>query len=280
MPLKVPKSVKITTALVATIIAISAISAFLYLEIKGNENPTQLVLQRKLSRERDVYSKLDLSLVDPAQAPPQIRNLVEEGYQIIIDTQKNAKAYVGDRLNCTNCHFAGGNTTGGVQGGISLVGTAAKYPTFDRSMKRVINLEERINNCFRKSMNGKKVPVEDPIMLALVTYLHWIAKDLPIYGEMPWLGLNMLSTTYQGSPSEGKKIYNIRCSLCHHEDGQGDKNAPPLWGKGSFNRKAGFNNPDLLSAFIYWNMPYFENTPILSEQEAKDVASYILSHSR
>ena len=88
----------------------------------------------------------------------------------MIDTQKNAKSFAGDQLNCTNCHFAGGNTTGGAQGGISLVGVATKYPSFSHTAHKVIDLPERINRCFENSMHGRPLPLDSERMLALVTY--------------------------------------------------------------------------------------------------------------
>ena len=190
------------------------------------------------------------------------------------------KGYVGDKLSCTNCHFAGGNTSGGPQGGISLVGSATKYPGYDHSDKKVISLADRINNCFSKSMNGKPLPLDSQVMMALVTYLHWISKDLPIYGNIPWLGLQKLTSTHVPNANQGKVVYEKYCALCHRKDGQGGENNPPLWGTASFNDAAGMSQLPTFAAFVYWNMPYNEATPTLSEEEALDVAAYVLSRPR
>jgi thiosulfate dehydrogenase len=242
--------------------------------------PTTSYIDRKLAREQETYKKLQFNLVDPSQAPESIRSLAREGYEILIDTKKNAAEYAGDKLSCTNCHFAGGDTTGGVQGGISLVGVATKYPAFDPRTKNVVDLPTRINYCFENSMNGTPVPVDSRTMLALVTYLSWISKDLPIYGKVPWLGLEKLTTTRQGNSVQGKRVYAAKCALCHRDDGQGGPNTPPLWGTGSFNRQAGMNEIQTLAAFIYWNMPYYDSTPVLSQDQAMDVAAYIISQPR
>ncbi|WP_369335429.1 c-type cytochrome, partial [Burkholderia cenocepacia] len=37
-------------------------------------------------------------------------------------------------------------------------------------------LAERLQGCFRYSMNGKAPPAGDPILVALETYSYWLAK--------------------------------------------------------------------------------------------------------
>lgn len=90
----------------------------------------------------------------------------------MLHTHEMAPDYVGDKLNCTNCHFSGRNTVGGAQGGISLVGSATRYPRYEESVKRVITLAERINSCFTNSMSGKPLPKDGETMLSLLTSYH------------------------------------------------------------------------------------------------------------
>ncbi len=246
----------------------------------GISSPTRDYLAHKQAREAATLTRYKLDLVDPNEAPNGIRHYARQGYLVLIDTQTYAKQYIGDGLNCTNCHFSGGDTTGGVQGSISLVGVAAKYPSYEDRAKRVLDLPARINNCFMRSMNGTALPLDSELMLSVVTYLHWISKDVPIYAPIPWLGLKPLSVQSKGDAEQGKRVYHTYCALCHRDDGQGGENNPPLWGEHSFNDAAGFNRPETLAAFIYWNMPYDDATPVLTEKQALDVAAYILSHSR
>jgi thiosulfate dehydrogenase len=261
-------------------VAILFAALFFFLFKQGTKIPTQSYIDRKLQRESEALNKLNFNLVDPGEAPETIRSLARFGYAIMINTQKYAPDYVGGRLNCTNCHFAGGNTTGGAQGSISLAGVATKYPQFDSGLQLVADLPARINSCFTRSMNGKPLPRDSQEMLALVTYLQWISKGLAIYKPVPWLGLQQLSIPYHGDAAKGQRIYHVYCALCHHDDGQGGETNPPLWGEGSFNDLAGMNRLPILASFIYWNMPYMDQTPVLSPEEAIDVASYILSKPR
>lgn len=257
-----------------------AFSVYLYFVYVHPLSQTQSYILHKQAIEREALIKLDYNFVDPSQAPPPIREMAELGFKAMISTSAYAKGYVGDKLNCTSCHFAGGNTAGGAQGGISLVGTASRYPAYDPETKKVISLADRINYCFTKSMSGKALPVDSELMLGFLTYLQWISKDLPIYGNISWKGLQPLTAKHVADAGKGKGVYDKYCSMCHREDGQGGEHNPPLWGMESFNNRAGMSQLPTLASFIFWNMPYDDNTPVLTEDEALDVAAYILSKPR
>lgn len=241
-------------------------------------SPTEKVIQDKMAKEGESYDKLTFDLVDPASAPDGIRDAVMRGYKIIVDTQHEAKAFIGNRLNCTNCHFAGGITTGGRGGGISLAGVAAKYPLFDKRSESVIDLAERINMCFERSMNGKSLPLDSDEMLAVVSYLHWISRNFPIAEKAPWLGVKILTNTHKADPERGKILYNLQCAICHKEHGEGEGAIPPLWGPDSFNDGAGMNKEKVFASFIYPNMPYWN--PCLTEEEAIDIAGFVTKQPR
>lgn len=239
-------------------------------------SPTEKALKAKLVKENNGLQDLHFDLVDPDQAPEEIRNIVRQGYNIMINTPQYAGAYVGDRLSCTNCHFAGGNTTGGRGAGISLVGVAATYPSYSKRYKAVIDLPTRINSCFERSMNGKPLPLNSGEMLAIVTYLHWISRGIPLYDSVPWLGMSKLESKHVPDPNNGKKVYKTTCAMCHGKEGLGENEnlIPPLWGPKSFNDGAGMNNPATLASFIYYNMPYEEES-MLTVEQAIDLAAFI-----
>jgi thiosulfate dehydrogenase len=77
------------------------------------------------------------------------------------------------------------------------------------------------------------------------------------------------------------------CANCHKEDGQGEPrqspgvgyNIPPLWGDTSFNAGAGMNKTAYAASYIRDNMPFgiTYQTPVLTVQQAWDVAAYIIS---
>jgi|GEM_PF-3897149 len=128
----------------------------------------------------------------PQDAPENIKDAVMLGYNIMTDTRKYADGYVGNRLDCDDCHFKGGITEGGKNGGLSLVGVAATYPKFRKRQNYAVDLVARTNDCFERSMNGKPLPPDSKEMTAIVTYYQWISKGLPIYADIPWLGIKLI----------------------------------------------------------------------------------------
>lgn len=266
-------------ALLALGAAAAVFSIWLISQFGPAESPTEKAIAAKLRKEG--LENLHFDLVDPGQAPEPIRDLVQLGYQIMLHTPENASDYVGDRLNCTNCHFGGGNTIGGKQAGIALAGVAATYPNYNARMEKVLDLPARINNCFMRSMNGKALPLDSKEMLALVTYFQWISNGFPIYREVPWLGLPHLRSNHVPDPLNGQKIYADKCALCHGVEGLGEVHAdiPPLWGPHSYNVHAGMQNVETLASFVYSNMPYNEPSS-LSVEQALDVAAFISQQPR
>lgn len=214
----------------------------------------------------------------PQDAPTNIKDAVMLGYNILTDTRKYAAGYVGNKLDCDNCHFKGGITEGGRNGGLSLAGVATKYPEYRKQAKGISDLLSRTNSCFEKSMNGKSLPLDSKEMIALVTYYQWISKGLPIYADIPWLGVKHLKSAYKPDAAKGKQIFARKCAMCHGGNGQGTLATPPLWGKDSFNDGAGMATLDNFSAFAHFNMPL--GNPDLSIEEALDVAVFVTTGPR
>ncbi len=220
-------------------------------------------------------------LVDPEMAPDQIKPLVMQGYHILSETKKYLPEYAGDRLSCNNCHFAAGNTLGGANSGISLVGVTKNYPKFLAENPNY-TLADRINACFEKSLNGKALPVDSQPMKAMLAYLEWISHHITMK-KAPWLGLKELRSHHTPDSIKGQEVYAIYCASCHGAEGQGEPRAenlsyPPLWGASSFNEAAGMNNLSKLSAFVYYNMPFGEAE--LTVEQALDVSAFIIAQPK
>ncbi len=214
----------------------------------------------------------------PEDAPESIRNEVMLGFKIMDSTKKYAGEYVGNKLNCSNCHFNGGITKGGKNGGLSLVGVATEYPKYRSRAKAVVDIVFRTNSCFERSMNGKALPQNSRQMVALVTYFQWISRGLPIYQKLPWLGLKHINSRHKPDGLNGEKIFASTCAACHGTAGQGTQAAPPLWGHDSFNDGAGMSHLANLAAFAHNNMPYHISN--LTENQSLDVAAYVAGRPR
>lgn len=267
------------------IILVSCILVLLFFlyefqEYPPEESPTERAINHKLERESKEEQKFQFDLVDPSQAPQFIREAVHFGYQIMIHTAQYVPGHARKEMSCTNCHFAGGDTTGGKGGGISLAGVAARYPQYSERHKSVQDLAGRVNDCFERSLNGEALALDSQEMLAILSYLHWISKGVPIYEKVPWLGLPHLEIMHLANAEKGKMIYEMKCALCHGKEGEGEveHQIPPVWGPNSYNDGAGMHVESTLAAFIYMNMPYGE--PTVSLQEAADVAAFIARQPR
>lgn len=225
-------------------------------------------------------------LVDPEMASAHIKPQVMRGYRIMMQTHKYLPDNANDRISCSNCHFAAGNSLGGRNAGISLVGVSQKYP-IHLTDNKLYTLPERINSCFEKSLNGKALPINSTSMKDLLAYLNWISTPvtrLPEPAPTPWLGLSKkIRIDHTMNPEAGAQLFAVHCALCHGADGQGqtreeDLSYPPLWGPHSFNDAAGMNQLPILASFIFENMPYKD--PGLSMEQALDIAAFIISRPR
>ena len=211
-------------------------------------------------------------------APANIKDAVMLGHNILTDTGKYAGQYVGNKLDCSNCHFKGGMTQGGKNGGLSLVGVAASYPQYKKRQNYSVDLVIRTNDCFERSLNGKPLPADSKEMTAIITYYQWIAKGLPIYAEIPWLGVKHLKSAHKPDVAKGKQVFAQKCTLCHGDNGQGTPAAPPIWGNDSFNDGAGMRKQENLAAFAKGNMP--KGNPDLTAEQALDVAAFVAAQPR
>ena len=189
------------------------------------------------------------------------------------------KPYIGNALNCTSCHLKNGTDPRAA----SFVGVAAAYPAWSPRENSVITLEDRILNCFMRSCNGIRPLPGSQVSVAIAAYITWLSTDQPIRmnskrpagpHSVPQLKLDVAQANLQ----RGQKLYSSHCSACHGEDGQGEKEHPPVWGARSFNDGAGLANIIQLASWLKVAMPLDE--PNLTEHQALDIAAFINSHDR
>lgn len=189
-------------------------------------------------------------------------------------------------MNCQNCHLEAGTK----MFGNNYSAVASTYPKFRARSGSEETIEKRVNDCFERSLNGKALPEESHEMRAIVSYIKWLGTDVT-KGETPaGAGLTKLAYLKRAAdPIKGKILYEEKCSVCHGADGQGVKDAeahvwtyPPLWGKNSYNNGAGLFRLSRFASYIKTNMPLgasYEN-PVLSDEEAWDIAAYVNSMER
>lgn len=204
------------------------------------------------------------------------------GARLNIDTARMLPNNVGNKLNCASCHLNAGT----VADGSPYVGVSAFFPSYAPRAGRVITLEDRINGCFLRSMNGKPLPITSDEMKAMVAYFDWMKRETKPEDKVEGRGVGKIDQRLIPNTENGKRIYAAQCALCHGNNGEGVKNAkgemvyPPLWGDESFNIGAGMARTYTAAAFVKRNMPIAFGThfPLgqggLTDQEAVDVAEY------
>jgi thiosulfate dehydrogenase len=200
----------------------------------------------------------------------QLGEQIRLGYEIVANTQEYARAYVGNRLNCTNCHLDGGLNPNAA----SFVGLAAVYPEYRARSARVSTLADRINECVERSLNGRAFPPGSSKLQAIVAYITWLSRGVPSGATVSWRGLQRIESRRPLDSGNGKKVFASKCAFCHGSDGQGTMAAPPVWGPQSYTIAAGMARVSVAAAFIKSNMPRSWGWS-LSDDDAYDVAAYI-----
>ncbi len=244
---------------------------------------------RKYTLEHDP-AVWDVPDIDSLSPTPEA-NLIRYGRELIINTAKylgpkGVIAQISNGMNCENCHLEAGTRLNGN----CFAMVASTYPKFRERSGRRESVEFRINECMERSLNGERLDSLSKEMKAMKAYIVWlgkgVAKDLKLKG-MGIPDITLLSRA--ASIGNGEQVYANKCTNCHAANGEGlfkaDSSAyfyPPLWGAHSYNVSAGIYRLSRLAGYIKYNMPFtaVQQDPVLSDEEAWDVAAYINSQQR
>jgi len=199
---------------------------------------------------------------------------IRRGRALIHSTRDSLPLNVGANLNCANCHVGDGTQANAMP----LVGAYTRFPQFRARSGHVDLLEDRINDCFKRSMNGKALVAESRDMRDIVTYIAFLSRGYPPGSELRGQGVPKLEPL-EGDTARGRQVFVTTCIACHGADGNGSLVAPPLWGPRSYNIGAGMARVRSAAAFIHQLMPR-DKPGTLTPQQAFDVATYINTRPR
>jgi thiosulfate dehydrogenase len=220
--------------------------------------------------------------------------LVKYGYALMTDTANQigpavadpAKRYSGNNLTCQNCHLK----AGAQPYAMPLVGVWGQFPQYRGREGEVGTLEDRINGCMERSMNGRALPLASREMKAFLAFAKWASSGIPDGAKLVGSGaLNVKEPGRAADLAHGQQVYAQVCATCHGKDGLGQRaqagsgyQFPPLWGPDSYNNGAGMARLLGAAAFIKHNMPLGTTyaAPVLSDEDAYDVAGFINSAER
>ncbi|MEO6778458.1 MAG: c-type cytochrome [Gemmatimonadaceae bacterium] len=196
------------------------------------------------------------------------------GFAILAATRDSLPGYVGNGLRCFSCHLDNGHRANA----IPLTGVFARYPSYSTRDGRELTIQDRVNNCFRRSLAGRNVPVDSKEMHDIVAYLALVSRGFAVGERVPGQGL-LKMPALTGDSVRGSAIFTAHCARCHGANGAGIPPATAVWGPRSYSIGASLARVERAASFIRHNMP-FDSAGVLNDQQAYDVAAYIVSQPR
>jgi thiosulfate dehydrogenase len=200
-----------------------------------------------------------------------------------------AKRFAGNNLACSNCHLEAGTK----KFGLPIFGLFELFPQYSARLGAEITIEDRVNSCMMRSMNGRELPNDSAEMQAIVAYIKFLSSGVRPRQILPGLGAGAMPELKRAAdPVRGEAIYGNSCQACHNTDGSGIRRSlpttdlgymmPPLWGPDSFNDGAGMARLITAANFLHFNMPHGADylNPQLSVEQAWDVAAFVVSKPR
>ena len=215
--------------------------------------------------------------IDGLDPNDPMTELIVYGEELFSESNTVMPEYIGNELSCASCHADGGAAQQN-----SMVGVTPNFPEFNKRAGTMFTIEDRINGCMVRSMNGKVLEEDGEEMRAMVAYLDFLSEGIEEGEEIPWRNPSEMSEIPEPDIVHDEELYETKsCMSCHAIDGSGTgaTTGPAVWGDQSFNDGAGMARLTKAAGYIQENMPIGqENT--LTDQEAADLAAYILSQDR
>jgi thiosulfate dehydrogenase len=177
-------------------------------------------LRAELNPKTTDASKFETPRLADMLAAPNAAEVIR-GMRLHLETRTLLPQHVGDDLTCNSCHLNAGT----VADGSPFVGVSAFFPSYAARAGKVITLEERINGCFRRSMNGVALPVDGADLNAMVAYFDWMKGEVKPEDNVPGRGIGKVDTTIKPNVENGKRVYVEQCAACHGSNGEGSRRA-------------------------------------------------------
>jgi thiosulfate dehydrogenase len=189
--------------------------------------------------------------------------------------------FLGNKMNCTNCHLNNGTKAYG----LNFFDSHKTYPQYRARENKILSLSDRVNNCIERPHSGIPLPLDSKEMIAIISYIKWLGEK---YDSAKHYGYGVKQVEFKGLGSDSKRgalVYKTHCESCHKANGEGLMDStnitytyPPLWGNKSYQEGSSMHRVLKAAGFIKHNMPNLTtswNQPTLSDQEALDVAAFI-----
>lgn len=262
---------------VLQLVVIVTMGAFAACTLDRREPPEQVVSRGDSTTLRVPVAEGRLAFRVPQES--EVRDTltlasIRRGRALLRNTRDSLPRHVGNKLQCTSCHHADGT----IPYAMPWVGVYARFPQYRSRAGTVQIMSDRINDCFKRSMNGRSLAAESQEMRDMIAYFAFLSIGYPVGAQVEGQGLPRI-TPREGDTSRGEQVFTSKCAVCHGPDGEGSAVAPPVWGKDSYNIGAGMARVRTAAAFIKGWMP--QTAPgTLTDEEAFDVAAFINAKPR
>jgi thiosulfate dehydrogenase len=250
----------------------------------GSTNETTDTKKVVAVADTPMYSPPDTSTIPH----DMMGNMIRYGRDLVFNTayyigpNGTVGKYLGNKMNCTNCHIEGGTRPFGY----NYFSAHARYPQYRGRENKILTLGQRINNCIERPHSGIPMPLDCKEMIAIECYIKWIGQGVPVGGHVKGDGaLELKYPDRAADPAKGEVIYNTQCASCHAKDGEGTWNAekttyiyPPVWGMKSYQKGSSPHRVLKAARFIKACMPNkiaYWDKPVLTDEQAIDVAAFI-----
>ncbi|MBX9929003.1 MAG: c-type cytochrome [Gemmatimonadaceae bacterium] len=202
---------------------------------------------------------------------------VRRGLALLRHTPDSLPRYATSNLRCVSCHLDDGRRVSAAP----LAGAHARYPKYMARTGAVVNLTDRVNYCFTRSLAGNALPDQSREMQDILAYIAWLSTGVPVGTKVAGAeGLLKLPSDAVGDSARGHALFETTCAQCHGSDGAGKlPPAPALWGAKSYSIGASMAREERAASFIQHNMP-LTAPGSLTVQQAYDLSAYINAHPR
>ena len=223
-----------------------------------------------------VAAALDYAAPPDSSIPHDARGAsIRRGLALFTRTTDSLPALAPGNIQCASCHVDAGRR----HDAAALIGVTARYPKYMERSDAVVSIEDRINNCFLRSLSGTRLPNDGRDMRDLVAYLAFLSTGVPQGAHVRGEGMPKMPAL-SGDSARGAQLFATTCALCHHADGQGQPPAiPALWGPMSYSIGASMARERVAASFIRHQMPQNQRGS-LTDQQAYDLAAFVNSHAR
>ena len=110
-----------------------------------------------------------IATVPPIATEEYGKRLIAQTAELLGPHNSNPKMHFsGSGLNCGSCHLG----TGTEPGTLTLLEATEHYPRVTARTGKMTSIEDRVNECLTRSMNGQSLSLNSPEMIAMAAYIR------------------------------------------------------------------------------------------------------------